>query len=158
MISYILAEPNYDYASVYFYVAFAVLFTGVSLGASFLVRPSKPTVEKNLTYECGEDPVGGAWFRMNLRFYVIALVFVLFDVEMVFVYPIASMFQSVRDIVVDAEGGLTAGIFVFFELFLFVGILFLALIYAWVKGDLHWVRPDVRKLQNEAATAGRESK
>src|SRR5579862_4118528 len=71
----------------------AVLTTAL-MTLSHLLSPHNPTREKQLSYECGEDPVGSAWLRFNIRFYVVALVFVLFDVEMALIYPIAAIFKN----------------------------------------------------------------
>src|SRR2546430_2749676 len=70
---------------------------------SHLMSTSNPTREKQMTYECGEDPVGTAWLRFNIRFYVVALVFVLFDVEMALIYPVASIFKMLTDDVKHME-------------------------------------------------------
>jgi NADH-quinone oxidoreductase subunit A len=93
-----------------------------------LLRPSRPNEFKLSAYECGEDPVGNSWLKFNNRFYVVALIFILFDVEMVFLYPGALVYK---------EMGMTA----FLEMVTFLGILLVGFAYVWVKGDLDWVRP-----------------
>jgi len=104
------------------------LFIGVAaLTMSWLIRPSKPTEMKLRIYECGETPVGSPWMQFNNRFYTVALVFLLFEVEVVFLFPWAVVFKEL-------------GLFAFVEMFIFVGILALGLAYAWAKGDLEWVR------------------
>src|SRR5579862_9749713 len=113
----------------------AVLTTAL-MTLSHLLSPHNPTREKQLSYECGEDPVGSAWLRFNIRFYVVALVFVLFDVEMALVYPIAVIFKSLT---VNTADWRPAAI-VFGELFFFLAVLFLGLVYVWRKGDLGWIR------------------
>jgi NADH:ubiquinone oxidoreductase subunit 3 (subunit A) len=108
-----------------------LLFTliGLGLGAVILITARlvrEYGVKKDLTaYECGMDPVGSAWVSPNIRFYVFALLFVLFDVEALFVFPWAVQFQ-------------TLGLEGFLAVLIFVGILFLGLIYAWRKGALKW--------------------
>ena len=97
-----------------------------------LIRPRVPQEIKSTTYECGEKPFGPAWFNFNNRFYVIALVFVVFDVEVALVVPTVVVFRELLD------GGL--GLLAFIEIFLFLAILFVALIYVWARGDLKWVR------------------
>jgi NADH-quinone oxidoreductase subunit A len=110
--------------------------------AFFVVRllaPNKPNPEKLTSYECGEEPVGSAWMPFNSRFYVIALIFLLFDVEMVFVIPWATVFGDKTAIVADKRWGWLS----LTEMFVFLGILILGLIYVWVKGDLDWIKPKV---------------
>ncbi len=97
-----------------------------------LIRPRLPQEIKSTTYECGEKPFGPAWFNFNNRFYVIALVFVVFDVEVALVVPAVVVFRELLD------SGL--GLLAFIEVFLFLAILFVALIYVWARGDLKWVR------------------
>jgi NADH-quinone oxidoreductase subunit A len=103
---------------------------------SSLVNPHNPTKEKQLTYECGENPLSSAWLRFNIRFYVVALVFVLFDVEMALVYPVAVIFKSLT----GASANWQSAVIVFWELLFFLGVLFLGLLYIWGKDDLGWIR------------------
>jgi len=102
-----------------------------------LIAPHNPNPEKLTSYECGEEPTGNAWMPFNSRFYVIALVFLLFDVEMVFIFPWAIVFGSHEMNAVDPRWGWLA----LTEMFLFLGILILGLAYVWVKGDLDWIKP-----------------
>jgi len=108
------------------------------MGAGALLRPrSKSNIgDKGIAYECGELPVGSAWVKFNIRFYVIAIVFIVFDVEMAAIFPPATIF---RDAVLGQTPGLSPAL-VFLELFLFVGLLVAGLIYCWVRGDLEWVK------------------
>ena len=96
-----------------------------------VLRPERQSEEKVTTYECGEDPVGNAWIQFNIRFYVFALIFVVFDVEAVFLLPWAVVFREL-------------GALAYVEGLVFIGILAVALAYVWRKGDLAWVRPDDR--------------
>jgi NADH-quinone oxidoreductase subunit A len=102
-----------------------------------LIAPNHPNTEKQTSYECGEEPVGSAWLPFNPRFYVIALVFLLFEVEMVFVFPWATVFGSHTINNYDPRWGKLALV----EMFLFLGVLILGLVYVWVKGDLDWIKP-----------------
>lgn len=106
---------------------------------SRMIAPKNPTPEKLTSYECGEDVVGSAWVPFNSRFYVIALVFLLFDVEMVFILPWATVFGSHAAAKVDNRWGWLSLI----EMFMFLGVLILGLVYVWVKGDLDWIRPNI---------------
>ncbi|HAL83369.1 MAG TPA: NADH-quinone oxidoreductase subunit A [Mucilaginibacter sp.] len=102
-----------------------------------LIAPNHPNPEKLTSYECGEEPTGNAWLPFNARFYVIALVFLLFDVEMVFIFPWAIVFGNHDMNSFDPRWGWLA----LTEMFLFLGILILGLAYVWVKGDLDWIKP-----------------
>ena len=104
-----------------------------------VLAPRNPTAEKLTTYECGEEATGSAWLPFNSRFYVIALVFLLFDVEMVFVFPWATVFANADVIAADSRWGVLS----LTEMFIFLGILILGLAYVWRKGDLEWIKPNV---------------
>ena len=116
---------------------FAALAVGVPTGmlvASWLlslvnIRPSLPTAVKKSIYECGFETLGGRWTRFNFRYYGIALLFVIFDVEVVFLFPWAASFGAM-----SAEFGL----FVLLEMAAFIGILVVGWLYAWRKGSLEW--------------------
>lgn len=84
------------------------------------------------SYECGEEPVGSAWVKFNIRFYVVAIIFIIFDVEMAAIFPAAVVFKD------SLTNGTVA--LVFTEIFLFVALLIVGLIYCWVRGDLEWVK------------------
>lgn len=112
------------------------LFVLLIMALVRIVAPHRPNPEKNSTYECGEKPVGSGWLNFNARFYLIGILFIIFDVEMVLVFPVVVNF---RDYLVSGRGAI-----VFIETFLFITILFLGLVYAWKKGYLEWLR-GVRK-------------
>lgn len=116
---------EYAYVALFFVVGvlFVVFNTDV---LSRLVRPAKPTPEKLTTYECGEDPIGGSWVRIHVRYYLVALVYILFAVETVFLFPWAIVYRSL-------------GMFAFIEMVIFIVILLVGLAYAWKKGALDWV-------------------
>ena len=131
------------YASVAAFFLVAIGFILGSLLFGKLIRPDNLYAEKLETYECGEAPVGPAWFNFNPRFYIIALIYIVFDVEIAFIYPVATVFRRWVD-----QG---RGMFALVEIFLFVAILMLGLVYVWVKGDLEWIRSikgDPRGVQN----------
>lgn len=113
-------------------IAFVIAVVAV-LGR--LLRPKVTTSEepaKEETYECGEPAVGSSWVRFDIRFYTVALIFLIFDVEVAFLYPWALVFQSL----VKAK----LGMFVFAEVLLFLVILGVGFLYCWLKGDLDWVK------------------
>ncbi|MDP6561292.1 MAG: NADH-quinone oxidoreductase subunit A, partial [Candidatus Binatia bacterium] len=96
------------------------------------LRPANPQVRKLATYECGEPATGSAWINFNVRFYIVALIFIIFEVEIAFLFPVAAVF---RQWIVSGQA-----LFAFAEVFIFIGILFVGLAYAWRKGDLEWVK------------------
>jgi NADH:ubiquinone oxidoreductase subunit 3 (chain A) len=116
-----------DFGRILFLLIGAV-FTGGGLAASWLLRPRRPYPDKLSTYECGEEPIGEPWVKFNIRFYVVALIFIVFDVEVVFLFPWALVFKEM-------------GMFAFVEMAVFLGILIVGYAYVWVKGDLDWDKP-----------------
>ena len=122
----------FNFANVLIFLVVAMGFVFVSLTLGFFLRPKAPFPEKLATYECGEIPIGPAWVNFNIRFYVLALLFIIFDVEIAFMFPIATVFrQWIKD---------GSGLVALAEIGTFVLILLLGLIYAWLKGDLEWVK------------------
>ena len=115
------------YSSVLIFLVVIVGFLVVNLLAWWLIRPSRFSEEKQTTYECGENPEGSAWIQFNIRFYVFALIFLVFDVEAVFLLPWAVVYREL-------------GVLGFVEGLVFIGILAVGLAYVWRKGDLEWVR------------------
>jgi NAD(P)H-quinone oxidoreductase subunit 3 len=114
---------GYEYFLVFLLICGMVPL--LALSASRLVRPSRRGPERRTTYESGMEPVGGAWIQFNIRYYMFALVFVIFDVETVFLYPWAVAFNQL-------------GLLAFVEVLIFIAILVVGLVYAWRKGALEW--------------------
>ena len=131
-----------DFSYILLFIIAGITFTALILFVAKLIRPSRPNVEKLTTYESGEEPDGNANVRFNMRFYVIALIFVLFDVELIFLFPWATVFGNQH--LIDVTNGVW-GWFSIMEMFIFVGILVLGLAYAWVKEHLDWVRAEIQK-------------
>lgn len=127
-----------EFGTVLLFIVGAALFVLLSFVLSAWIRPNKPNPEKLSAYECGEEPIGDAWGQFNVRFYIIALVFLLFEVEVVFLFPWAVVFGDAE--LIKGTGGLW-GWFSLVEVFIFAAILVLGLAYAWRKGFLDWVRP-----------------
>jgi len=123
-----------SYATLFTFSLVAVAFAAVSMIASSLLRPRIDEDTKLSTYECGMDAIGTTEVKTNIRFYVFALLFVIFDVETLFVYPWA---------VVVSEPLIKKVALI--EMFIFLGILFLGLIYAWGKGALQWDVPEKKE-------------
>ena len=111
---------------IFFIAGAGVVFAALLMNR--LLAPHKPNPVKESTYECGEEPVGTPWIRFNTRFYVIALIFLLFDVEVLFLFPWA---VNLKDL----------GIFAWIDMAVFIVILAAGLAYVWGKGDLEWVKP-----------------
>lgn len=125
---------GYQFAAVLAFALAAILLPFGLLAAFALLRPSFPSEDKSLIYECGEKPIGRAWFNFNPRFYLVALVFVIFEVDLALTFPVAVVY---RDWV--AAGPQFAWV-AFGELFLFVLILMVGLVWVWAHGDLEWVK------------------
>ncbi|WP_460678449.1 NADH-quinone oxidoreductase subunit A [Mucilaginibacter koreensis] len=126
-----------EFGKIFIFLITGFILVGVTMFMARLISPNNPTPEKLTTYECGEEPEGSAWLPFNTRFYVIALVFLLFDVEMVFIFPWATVFADKTIIAQEPRWGT----FSLIEMFAFVTILILGLVYVWRKGDLEWIKP-----------------
>ena len=115
-----------SYLTLAIYASFVVVLVGGTLLLNRLIAPRVPRAEKSMTYECGVDPIGGGWTQSTVRYYVFALLFVIFDVEAVFLFPWATVFEKI-------------GVFAFVEMMIFIAILALGLLYAWKKKVLEWL-------------------
>ncbi|MBI2710426.1 MAG: NADH-quinone oxidoreductase subunit A [Actinobacteria bacterium] len=115
-----------DYLTVAIFGAVAVGLLGGVLGLGSFIRPKRPQAGKYLTYESGVDPVGIGWGQFEVRYYIFALLFVMFDVEAVFIFPWATRLEAY-------------GTFGAVEMGLFIAVLALGLLYAWRKGVLRWI-------------------
>jgi len=125
------------HSAILVFLVMGIGFLAVNLVVWRIIRPSRFSEEKLTTYECGENPTGSAWIQFNIRFYVFALIFIIFDVEAVFLLPWAVVFRKL-----SAEQGLLP----YIEGLVFIAILVVALAYVWRKGDLEWVRPEDRSI------------
>ncbi len=114
-----------EFAQVAIFFVVGAAFIAATLIIAALLRPSAPSPVKQETYECGELPRGGSWVRFNIRYYTFALLFVIFDVETIFIYPWAVVFKRLP-------------LFAFVEMVIFLAILIVGLAYAWRKGALKW--------------------
>ncbi len=137
------AMPGH-YGTLLIFVLVGFVFAGLALGVAKLIRPNNPSPAKMTTYECGELPTGSSWVRFNVRFYLIALFFIIFDVEVIFLYPWAVVFKSLFP---HPE----LGALVFWEMIIFLAILTLGLAYVWVKGDLDWVKKLTERPNGQSA-------
>ncbi len=116
-----------QFATVLVFILLGAVTVALMLLVSRLLQPRNPTAVKLSTYECGEVPYGSSWVQFNIRFYVVALIFIIFDVEVALLYPWAVIFQRL-------------GLLAFVEAFIFIVILLAGLAYLWKEGDLEWVR------------------
>ena len=166
-----------------------IVFVGIgatalaaNLVVGWLVRPNNPTVEKGESYECGEEPVGSAWVQFDLRFYVVALLFVIFDVEIAFFFPWAMVYGGAMqladhrlesaartqisermlnvpagsllpDQVISAETAHLLGVTGLFDILVFFGVLLVGFAYVWKRGDLDWVRAMAQEAQQRREAA-----
>lgn len=133
-----------EFGGMLLFIIGGITFVSGGLLTAWLIRPKRPNIEKMSTYECGEDTVGTAWGNFNIRFYIIALIFILFDVEIVFLFPWATVFGN--EVLIAETNGLW-GWYSIFEAGIFVFILLLGLAYAWVKGYLEWVKPEIKPIE-----------
>ena len=128
-----MSTLNLDvYMPVVILIALALLVAGGSLFLGSLIRPHNPNKLKETAYECGEEPVGTAWTNFNIRFYVVALIFIIFDVESALMFPVAAVFKKFNEI---GLGGT-----LLMSILTFVSVLLAGLVYCWKKGDLDWVK------------------
>lgn len=114
-----------SYVPVLTIILVGIGLVAAMLGANRLLRPTRPTREKLLTYECGVDPVGSGWAQVHVRYYVFAYLYVVFAVDAVYLFPWATVFEGM--------GWATVG-----EMGVFIGVLAVGLGYAWRKGVLTW--------------------
>lgn len=152
-------------ATLLIFVIVGIGFVLVNLTIGALLRPRVKNVEKDIPYECGEDPVGSSWVQFDLRFYVVALLFVIFEVELVFFFPWATLFGKLNTLsvpgtqtaahaalvnsvapqaptgsAIDPNSAVTSAWLIFGEMVFFLAILLVAYAYLWRRGDLNWVR------------------
>jgi len=125
-----MSQPVLAYLPILLFFLVAVVVGAVTLTIGYLVRPSRPNPVKEIPYECGNIPVGDARVQVRSRYYIYAMLLVLFDVEVVFLFPWAVNMKSA------VGNGL--GLFFFVEMMIFIGILLLGYVYLWRNGGLDW--------------------
>lgn len=117
-----------EFGKILIFIILAIVFVIITLTINKLLRPNRPSREKQKVYECGENPEGSPWVKFNIRFYVVALIFLIFDVEVVLLFPWALTYKDF-------------GFYGFVVGIIFLLVLFLGMAYEWRKGDLEWARP-----------------
>ena len=134
-----------DFGTIFIFILMGIVLVYLPLLIQKLVAPNNPNPDKLATYECGEESEGSAWVQFNIRFYVIALIFLIFDVEVVFLFPWAMVFKDM-------------GMLAFVEMGIFLLILIVGLAYVWKKGDLDWVKYNVKYGRGRYASLFEKSK
>ena len=122
----------FEFNMVLMFLALGAGFVLIALVLGALIRPRRLVQQRNETYECGETPIGRGWYNFNPRFYMLALIFLIFDVEVVVTFPVIVVLRS------WAERGV--GWLAYVEILLFIVILVTGLIFLWVRGDLEWIK------------------
>ncbi len=114
------------WGAVFIFLVVGILFGIGGLAMGFIIAPRRHSVEKSVPYECGMDTIGPTWVQFRTSYFLYALLFVIFDVEVIYLYPWALKFQSL-------------GLFAFIEMFIFLSILIIGLWYAWKEGAFEWI-------------------
>lgn len=136
-----------EFGEVLLFIIAGAMFICGTLFLSKLIRPDRPNEEKLATYESGEQPVSSAWTQFNIRFYIVALIFLLFEVELVLLFPWSTVFAD-KNIIQETNG--LWGWITLAEAVLFIVVLGIGLAYAWVNGFLDWVKPDPKPTEYQS--------
>jgi NADH-quinone oxidoreductase subunit A len=123
---------------VLYYLIGGLIFACGGYLTAWLIAPYRPNPEKLSSYECGEESYGQAWGQYNIRFYVMALIFIVFETELILLFPWITIFENP---VLKAQiPGIS--LYTMIEVLIFLGVLALGLAYIWVNGDIDWIRPE----------------
>ena len=154
-----MAEHNLmEYAPIAIMFIVAVGFAASQLLVTQLIGPRKRTATKLMPYECGKDPIGGARDRFSIKFYTVAVIFLLFDIEVLYIIPFAVAFKSL--LYEQQISGIAFGTIAFVEILVFVATLIVGYIYVWKKGTFDWglqARAEAREEAKQMAKKRRES-
>lgn len=134
-----LSQELSEFGRILVFMILGVSFILLGYAANALIKKPVPNPIKNDTYECGEISESPSRIPFNMRFYIIAIIFLLFDVELVFLFPWSTIFADAELLKTIPQWGL----FNLIEMFVFIALLLLGLAYVWVKGDLEWLRPNI---------------
>ena len=117
----------FDFANIFVFLVAGLVFILLNIAISGIAQTRLFSKEKSMAYECGEEPLGDTRIKFHTRFSVIALIFFIFDVEIVFLFPWGVVYREI-------------GMLAFVEMLIFIGILLVGLAYVWAKGELEWIR------------------
>lgn len=131
-----------SYLPALFYIIFAIGFGAIMIGLTMVLGPKRTSTIKDEPFECGSEPIGSPRVKFSVKFYQVAILFLVFDIEVAFLYPWASLFRQLScEGVLDPVTGVCAGqstMFGLVEMLVFLGILLIALAYIWRKKALDW--------------------
>jgi NADH-quinone oxidoreductase subunit A len=147
-----------DYLPIALMFLVAVGFAASQLLVTQLVGPRKRTATKLMPYECGKDPIGGARDRFSIKFYTVAVIFLLFDIEVLFIIPFAVAFKSL--LAEQVTSGAYYGTIAFVEILIFLATLVIGYVYVWKKGTFDWglqARAEARAEAKQMAKSKREA-
>jgi NADH-quinone oxidoreductase subunit A len=147
-----------DYAPIALMFLVAMGFAVSQILVTQLIGPRKRTATKLMPYECGKDPIGGARDRFSIKFYTVAVIFLLFDIEVLFMVPFAVAFRSL--LAEQVNSGILYGSIAFAEIMIFIATLVVGYIYVWKKGTFDWglqARAEARAEAKQMARAKREA-
>jgi len=154
-----MAEHNLmEYAPIGIMFLVAIGFAASQLLVTQLIGPRKRTATKLMPYECGKDPIGGARDRFSIKFYTVAVIFLLFDIEVLFIIPFAVAFKSL--LAEQKTSGIAFGTIAFLEILVFMATLVVGYIYVWKKGTFDWglqARAEAREEAKQMAKKRREA-
>ena len=154
-----MAEHNLmEYAPIGIMFLVAIGFAASQLLVTQLIGPRKRTATKLMPYECGKDPIGGARDRFSIKFYTVAVIFLLFDIEVLFIIPFAVAFKSL--LAEEKISGIAFGTIAFLEILVFMATLVVGYIYVWKKGTFDWglqARAEAREEAKQMAKKRREA-
>jgi NADH-quinone oxidoreductase subunit A len=148
-----------DYAPIGIMFLVAVGFATSQLLVTQLIGPRKRTATKLMPYECGKDPIGSARDRYSIKFYTVAVIFLLFDIEVLFIIPFAVAFKSL--LAAEASSAVAYGTIAFIEILVFLATLVVGYIYVWKKGTFDWglqARAEAREEAKLMAKRRREAR
>ncbi len=133
--------PSQQYIHLFTFIGTGILFLSLTFLISKILRPNRPDAEKLSTYECGEEAISFGQIQFNSRFFVVALVFVLFEVEIIFLFPWAITFSNPPSQVQNTTSWAQLALI---EMLVLVVVIALGLAYAWAKGHLDWIKPETK--------------
>ena len=143
-----MIEPSVsEFDTILLFILGGLAFAVIGIFVAKLIRPDRPNYEKLTTYESGEDTMGSAWGKFNIKFYIVALIFLLFEVEIIYLFPWAIIFGDEQ--LINQTNGAWAK-FAIAEMFIFILVLALGLAYAWRKGFLDWAKSSTKVAQYQS--------